>query len=191
MHFSRGLLLLSFLTLALSTAQAMEYTGVLFETKEHAVRFKEDNTGKSFDLLFEDHNVEALLHKLTAKDYISFQGARSSAVNAIRVDSINFVGLHDLLSVWQGDDRYCYSFLNFTEFVIYPTKKSVCGKPPKSGKKYAYTINPTEFNSWVILLSSDQANYVADLVVKSPTSIEISLYDSNTGYILKVIKLRK
>ena len=177
--------------LSLNAALAMDYAGILTQSEHQALRLKDDNSGKVFELTFEDKNVEALFHKLKSKDYVSFSGARSATVSSIRVDSINFVGLNDLLSVWKGDDRYCYAFLNFTEFVIYPIKSSACGKPPKSAKTYAYTINPTEFNNWVILLSNEQANYAADLALKSSTSVEISLYDSNTGYILKVIKLRK
>ena len=189
MHFLKVFLYITLITL--NTAHAMEYTGEIFETKQKALALKEDSSGKNFNLTFENENVEKLLQKLKANDYISFQGARSSNVNSIRVDSINFVGLKDLIAVWKGDDRYCYSFINFTEFIIYPIRNGTCGKPPKLGKKYAYTINPTELTNWVLLLSSDQANYVADLVIKSNNLIEISLYDSNTGYILKVIKLRK
>ncbi len=189
MRFLSQALLLTFITL--TTAQALEYAGVLIASKGPALHLRDHVTGKTFELTSESQIVDTVLQKLKTKDYVSFEGTGTVSKNSVQVDSINFVGLHDLFGVWQADDRYCYAFLSFTEFVIYPSKNSTCGKYTGAGTKYAYTINPTEYNNWVLLLSSDHANYVADLTLKSATSAEISLYDSNTGYILKVIKLRK
>lgn len=174
-----------------SRAQAMVYSGILTQDKDFHLRLKEETTGKTYELTYADSNAANILKKLKKNDFISFTGARNSNISSIRVDSVNYVGLGDLLDIWKGDDHYCYAFTSFKEFAVYPAEKSNCVKYPTYSSKYAYTINPTEQSNWVILLSGSRSNYLADLTVKTAKSIEISLYDSNTGYILKLIKLRK
>ncbi len=174
-----------------SNLWAMSYSGVFIVSEDKKLRLKEESSGKSYELESDSAEVRKILKKLKKEDYISFDGARSATVTSIRVDSVNFVGLHDLLAAWKGDDHYCYNFNSFTEFSIYPKENSQCRTMPKTARKYSYTVNPTEEGNWVILLSDDKANYAADLTVKTSSSIQIQLYDSNTGYILKVIKLKK
>lgn len=170
---------------------AMSYSGVFILSDDKKLRLKDDSSGKSYELESDSSEVKKVLKKLKVDDYVSFDGARSATVTTIRVDSINFVGLHDLLGAWKGDDHYCYNFINFTEFSIYPKEDFKCLTTAKSSRKFSYTVNPTEDGDWVILLSDDQSNYAADLSLKTSNSIQIQLYDSDTGYILKVIRLKK
>ena len=174
-----------------SNLWAMSYSGIFILSEDKKLRLKEGFTGKSYELNSDSIEVRKILKKLKKDDYISFDGARSATVTSIRVDSVNFVGLHDLIAAWRGDDQYCYNFVNFTSFSIYPKENSQCQINPKSSRKYSYTVNPTDDGNWVILLSDEEANYVADLTLKTSRSIQIQLYDSNTGYILKLIKLKK
>ncbi len=170
---------------------AMMYSGVLFNSEEGKLELKDDSSGKKFDLTFSSAIIQSTVAKLKAGDYLSFEGARSSSIASIRIDSVNFVGLKDLLGVWQGEDKYCYNFTSFTEIKMYHRTKSKCAANSRSLRKYAYTINPSENVNWVLLLTDDKANLAADLTVKSANLVEISLYDSATGLILRIIKLRK
>ena len=168
----------------------MIYSGVIVENTSKSFRIKESRIGKTFDLAFTTPTDEKMAVNLKVNDFISFDGARNSTTNTIRVNSINYVGLKDLIAKWKGDDNYCYDFSSFTELLVYPSVKSTCQEAGTLLRKYAYTLNPSE-PDWMILLSDDQANYVADLVLKNGKSVEMSLYDSDTGDILKYIKLRK
>ena len=91
----------------------MLYSGVITKTSPDGYRIKESRINKSYDLIFTNPNIENMLSKLKLNDYISFEGARSSTTNKIRIESINYVGLSDLLGLWQGDDTYCYNFVSF------------------------------------------------------------------------------
>ncbi len=183
-----GLLLLLLLTYSPQTF-SMLYSGVITKVQTE-IRIKEARLEKTFALSFASPQIEKMVRQLAPNDFISFDGARSSETNTIRVDSINYVGLATLLKTWQGDDNYCYSFTSFTEMKIYLARAASCKFTPVVVRKYAYTINPGS-PDWMILLSDNQGNYIADLSVKNERAAEISLYDSNTGDILRVIKLRK
>ena len=169
---------------------AMNYSGVITRSDLKKYRIKEARLQKTFTLVFENLQLENLFKKLKEHDFISIEGARSSTSTTIRVDSIHYVGLHDLIGNWKGDDNYCYRFKSFTHLIIFPAQKKNCKMEIVAGREYAYTINPTE-HDWLLLLSDNQANYVADFILKNSNSVEMSLYDSNTGDILRTIKLRK
>ncbi len=170
-------------------ALSMVYSGVVTTTQKK-VRIKETRLQRSFDLTFSSPEIESLIRQLAVNDHVSFEGIRSSDSNIIRVNSVHYVGLINLVATWRGDDNYCYSFTSFTELKIYTSKKSRCNFTPSLSRRYAYTINPGQ-PGWMILLSDNSANYVADLAIKNSRLAEISLYDLNTGDILRVIKLRK
>ena len=171
-------------------AFAMLYSGMITKSSPNNYRIKESRINKSYDLVFADPNIEIMLSKLKVDDFITFEGARSSTANTIRIKSVNYVGLKDLLGIWQGDDTYCYNFTSFTELWIYFRTSPSCAVRPIDGRVYAYTINPSD-PDWIILLSDNQANYVGDVIVNNEKSVKVSLYDSNTGNILRHINLKR
>ena len=85
----------------------MLYSGVIMKSSPNNYRIKESRINKSYDLIFTDTNIEIMLSKLKVDDFITFEGARSSTANTIRIKSINYVGIKELLGIWQGDDAYC------------------------------------------------------------------------------------
>ena len=168
----------------------MLYSGMITRSSPNSYRIKESRINKSYDLIFTNPNIENMLSKLKVNDFITFEGARSSTTNTIRIESINYVGLNDLLGLWQGDDTYCYNFVSFTELWIYFRTGTECSTRAIDGRVYAYTINPSD-PDWIILLSDNQASYIGDVIVIAEGSVKISLYNSNTGNILRHIKLKR
>lgn len=181
--------LLALLLVYSPQAMSIAYSGVVTTTQKK-VRIKEVRLKRSFELIFASPEIENLIRQLSVNDQVSFEGARSAESNVIRVNSVHYVGLMKLLATWRGSDDYCYNFTTFTELIIFPSKKSSCNFEPSFSRKYAYTINPGQ-PGWMMLLSDNSANYVADLAIKNSRLAEISLYDLYTGDILRVIKLRK
>ena len=172
------------------SAFCMLYSGIITKSSPNNYRIKESRINKTYDLNFANPSIENMISKLKVNDYITFEGARSSTTNTIRIESVNYVGLNALLGIWQGDDTYCYNFTSFTELWIYLRAGAGCPARPTDGRVYAYTINPSD-PDWVILLSDNQANYIGDVTVISEGSVKFSLYDSNTGNILRHIKLKR
>lgn len=185
------LLILAFFS---ANSFAAQFEGFL-TTYKSQLAISEKQTKKKYYITVFSIEIEQQLAKLKPNDFISFDGFINLATNTVEVFSINYVGLRDLLGSWSSDDIYCYEFTNFTEMAIYiRSRDSKCGSKNVnlvSKKKFmTYTINPAS-SGWLILMSGDSASYAGDLTIKNSRRIDLSLYDSETGDILRKIILRK
>lgn len=133
--------------------------------------------------------TDAVLKKLKHGDFISVEGQKTKTGNTINVESINYVGLKSLLGIWVGDDDYCYIFDSFTEFSIAPLVKGKKCTPPTT-PSYTYLASPS-VQSWLLLISGQRNIYVGDLTFIGPRDAQIQLFDSETGDILRTLRLRR
>lgn len=137
-------------------------------------------------------NSTALLavhfNKLTSGDFISVEGVKNAAQNSITVKSINYVGLYRLLGSWVGNEPYCYNFVNHNFFTVTHKVNERCTEDLAS--EYTYLINP-DAQAWVVLVSGEYNSYVGDIRLLSSQKLEIDLYDSESGAILRQLSLRK
>ncbi|MFZ3229463.1 MAG: hypothetical protein WA160_04610 [Pseudobdellovibrio sp.] len=188
--------LLSFLITAFVIAlspqlQALNFSGFVSRSVTGKLKLKDERLNKNFELTCKDPSVKNALKKLKTGDYLSFDGLKDPYKSKVLIDSINFVGLSQLLATWQGDDNYCYSFTSFNEFSIYPKSKITnCSDPKVIPRNFAYSISSSDTN-WFVLISDNEASYTADLNIINPTKAEITLYDPNTGTVLRLVKLSK
>lgn len=144
---------------------------------------------KQYTLVGSTKITEDVLKKLRHGDFISVEGQKIKNGTAINVESINYVGLKSLLGVWLGDDNHCYTFGSFTEFSISPLvngKKCTVSTSPT----YTYIASPS-IQSWLLLISGQRNIYVGDLKFISPRDAQIQLFDSETGDILRTLRLRR
>ncbi len=133
--------------------------------------------------------INKLINSLKTGDFISLEGELSEPKSALRVSLINYVGLTALLGNWIGNDSYCYNFLSFTEFSV--SKLNVEKKClPPSRPNFTYLVSPGEA-ALVMLISGENGSYIGDLSFNTSRDLEIKLYDSETGGILRKIHLRK
>lgn len=128
------------------------------------------------------------LNKMTTGDFISVEGVRNAAQNTITVKSINYVGLHSLTGSWVSNEPYCYNFVNHNLFTVTRKINERCTEELAS--EYTYLINP-HAQGWVVLVSGEYNSYVGDIHLLNKQSLEIDLYDSETGAILRQLSLRK
>lgn len=144
---------------------------------------------KIYTLESTSSSVSAFLKRLKSGDFISLEGSRSSDWSKVNVTEINYVGLKELLGIWIGDDAFCYNFSSFTEFnITAPAKGKKCA--PTMSPNYTYIASPS-LKSWVLLISGARTSYVGDLRFINSKKIQIDLFDSETGDILRTINLRK
>lgn len=170
------------------TAQASTYVGKIAKTKSQLF-FIDDVNKKPFSLTSSTPIIATYINKLSDGDFISIEGSKNNVQNTITINSVNYIGLSVLLGTWLGEDSYCYHFTSFTEFSIsYQEIGKTC--LPTSTPSYTYFVNPTT-TKWVMLLAGERGSYVGDLTINSPKDVQIELYDSETGDILRHIRLRK
>ncbi len=177
--------------LILSNATAANYDGVVSTlNQKRAITLK--STGKKYSIVPASTEIALQMSKLKVNDFISLEGRIDDKQSTITVNSMNYVGLKDLLGNWVGDDDYCYAFLSFSNLSIFTkTVMNTCDfHVDRLSRDFSYTINPATA-SWLVLLSDNEDSYIMDLVVRSKVAAELSLYDTRSGDILREIKLRR
>ncbi len=188
MKFLYGLLFTLSLTLTLNAAT---YEGLVFTPRgKSTIALK--STGKKYLLVPANDEIASQISKLKSTDFVSLDGHLNNEQQIISVQSLNYVGLHDLLGDWSGDDDYCYSFASFSDLRIFiKNDKNKCDfQESHKSRDFGYTINPAT-QGWLVLLSDNDDSYLMDLAIKSKTTVELSLYDSQSGDILRNIKLKR
>ncbi|MBC7419732.1 MAG: hypothetical protein H7328_03295 [Bdellovibrio sp.] len=175
-----------------TAALAADYEGIVTKYKSK-LALLESKSQKKMTIIFKNIEIESQVRKLAPGDYISFEGVRSSIDQTIRIESLNFVGLKSIVGKWTGNDGFCYEFANFNEMYVFIQGKTKCdfAKRAELNARYlTYTINPTT-SGWLALISDDTASYAGEILLKSPVTASLSLYDSDSGDILKTIILKK
>ncbi len=171
---------------------ATDYEGsiTLYKSKLALI---ESKTQKKLTLTFKNIEIQSQVKNLSPGDFVSFEGVRSSTEAKISIISLNYVGLKTLVGRWTGDDKFCYDFVNFNEVYVFLREKEKCDFTMRSdltSRYLTYTINPTA-SGWLALFSDDMASYAGEISFKSSVRASLSLYDSNSGDILKTIVLKK
>jgi|GEM_PF-4198541 len=167
---------------------ASTYQGVIIKKALQPI-FKADADGKTYLLTAGSISVSIYLSKLSVGDYLSLEANNNSIPNKLTVSSVNYMGLKVLLGTWTDDVSRCYHFKSFTEFSI-STQISQNKCVPSFSPIYTYIVNPSSTN-WSILISGARNSYVGDLKFKTPSEVQIELFDSETGDTLKTLHLRK
>lgn len=175
-----------------SFAFATDYDGIVTRYKSK-LAIVESKSQKTLVFTFKNLEIQSQIKNLSPGDYISFEGVRSSTETSISITSLNYIGLKALIGNWSGNDNFCYEIINFNEMYVFKREKARCDfklRTSLNSRYLTYTINPT-VGAWLALISDDVNSYVAEVRFKSSVSASLSLYDSDSGDILKTIVLKK
>lgn len=180
-------LLVTVVVLAISAlSQAAIYEGDVQKSRNNIfVINKADN--KKY-LLNSTAQLAVQLGKLTTGDFVSVEGSANTTQKNITVRSINYVGLRSMIGSWVGNEPYCYNFVNYNLFTVTRKVNDRCTEDIAS--EYTYLVNP-HVQAWVVLVSGEYNSYVGDIHLLNSQSLEIDLYDSESGAILRQLSLRK
>ena len=169
------------------TAFGLKFDGDIIKTNEKNYIFLKSEQ-KAYRLIGNSTLIDSYLTKLNEGDFVSVEANKNLELNAINVANINYVGLRDLLGTWTSDDNHCYNFVSHTDFYVTKRLGEVCGNLEKID--YTYLINPNSKN-WVMLVAGHFDSYLGDILIVNKKNVEISLYDSDTGHIVRQLVLRK
>jgi hypothetical protein len=151
-----------------------------------------------YSLKFSSEVIEKVIDRLVTDDFIATQAKDTSTETekSLTISSINYVGLNILLGTWVGDDKVCYNFKNFTTLYIFNKNSSgECIQPAATTdtstlRKLNYFVNPDD-SVWTLLISNSQIQYAAELLINNSKSLQLNLFDEQTGAILRKTNLRR
>jgi hypothetical protein len=169
------------------------YQGTLV-VSEAGLFLKQLESNVLIELTFQDPSSAIVLRRLSQGDFVSLQAIKATPIQVV-VTSINYIGLVSLLGTWLGDDNVCYYFRSFTSFLIFnPDTNGACTLSPsideKKSRRMSYFITPDD-KDWFLLISDKSAQYAAELIIKNSKTIQLNLFDEQTGDILSKVILRR
>lgn len=184
-----------------SFAFARTYTGYIERSNNTFYVIKND---LKLELQFADASMHKVLQNLTNRDYISVDAnllpAEENAKKAIKVilvSSINYVGLYEMIGFWKDKNGLCYYFIGFTNIKVFipgPQLKCHPRSIPEINRSnltsYNYFINPDD-DSWMMLISNEKSQYLAELSTISSTKKKLVMYNAEDGKELPTVILYK
>ncbi len=142
-----------------------------------------------------DPQIAQVFKKLKNNDYISVEGEVIST--DLVVSSITFVGLKELLGLWQSQHGTCFYFTNYTQFKTFtPQLNSGCSlkmistiNQEETLLDYKYVITPSK-DRWNIVISKEQDQYLAEYDNTNSMIKKLKIFDSETGEMTSTLVLR-
>ena len=179
------LLFLSF-SLCCVTALADDIAGVvrwqdsqplLLVDKSRLVRLKSVNARLTQDLM-----------RLKGGDFLVGTGTYASDRTSITLDTIDMVGLYQLLGFWYNANLDVYEFQDFNRLNLYATQVLPTTAVAKKVKSLNYTLSPDDNNRWSLFLVDDAAVHIGSLEFVNRL-VKLSIIDPKTGQVSETVVL--
>lgn len=164
---------------------AEKFSGFVSIEKSQVYLVMNNNGANYSRLVIRPYSQEAKenLSKLHDRDYISGVGNFTSD-KTLLVESIDFVGLRQLLGVWVGDNTWI-NFRDFTTANMYSQNPEA---PQKTELEYSVTSAPGA--DWTIFFAGENTVNVASLSLGKQRAV-LQFFDAETGQMTKKVELTK
>ena len=186
--YMKFLLLFVFCCLSAFSSHATQFEGHVIKLK-NKLYFSDGKDPRKYVLSGSTPLLTIYINKLDDGDFVSIEAAKTSGNDTLVVQSINYVGLQEIIGTWiTSDMQDCYIFTSYTEFHI---ASRINGRCVSDGDEvYNYFVNPST-KQWIVLIAGQNDSYVGDIELSYLNRIEIKLYNSEDGTILRQLSLRK
>lgn len=169
------------LTLTSTASLADTFAGIL-NIKNDGYYLVDSNLNTDIPLKAGTTVVKDKLALLKTRDFV--MGAGEMINNVWVVNSIDFVGLRDLIGLWMGNTTYL-NFKDFSRVHIYHPGKIT------EQSDLNYSISPGQKNQWKVFFSNESQVVLSTLILNDNQSATIQFYDSETGEVNAKIDLKK
>lgn len=187
--FSSFLLLLLVLVGLPATALSLQGRVYTESNKPH-IYFQ----GKLLPLYSHNFNIQSDINELKEGDYISGSGDLNVNQTALYMQSIDSVGLIDLLGIWHTSKWDVFEFIDFSRLNLYASRIQLFTQSPTifGFQSIRYSISPGfQPNQWSILLVDPQGVQIGSLRISKGKWLEIDILDQATGKVLQRVTLSK
>jgi hypothetical protein len=134
------------------------------------------------------------LQNLKTGDFIVGRGTLPTAIstpdqqNVVQLESIESVGLTELLGSWRSDNWEVFEFKDFTQLNLYQPTPNLSGPALQKTGQFQYVLAPDQGDRYSIFLSDDHSIQVGSIEFNS-TGIALTVFDSQTGKVSQNISL--
>jgi hypothetical protein len=153
------------------------------------------DTGQRNLRIFAAASITSDLNKLKTGDGLVARGAIDANGRSLNIQSIESVGLRELLGSWHGPQREVFEFADFSRLNLYApgpvggesSKESADG--PTAGH-YHYVLAPEAGRGYSIFMSDNTTVHLGSIVV-TDAIVHLTVFDSKTGQISESISLKR
>jgi hypothetical protein len=140
-------------------------------------------------------NVLKCLRRLRPLDLVIVQGSINSLRQVLTVDSIDRIGLQELLGAWNSDRWEIFEFKTFSLLDLYIPSISSGGNGGRHSltghaRSFRYAITPEPDDVFSIFMTDDSDVRMGFLKVL-PNKLVITVLDQKNGKVAEVISLSR
>lgn len=133
------------------------------------------------------------LRKLSSGDFVVGRGTIQVQQKTARLESIETLGLRQLLGSWKSSRWEVYEFRDFNRMTLYiPAVRNyslAIAVPLKKAQEFSYFLAPEQDNRYSIFLMAEDKTITTGSIEVQDGRIQLSVIDSQTGEIRENISL--
>ncbi len=131
------------------------------------------------------------LRRLKTGDLITAQGSVLSETKKVHLESIDSLGIQQLLGTWKSDRYEIFEFKDFNQLNLYiPTYKAEGGISFSQTHSLSYVVTPAEGDGFSIFITDDSEVKLAFLELqKNKLNLTVTQFKNNSGLVTENISL--
>lgn len=127
------------------------------------------------------------LARMRPGDFLSSSGTWLAERSVLNVETINFVGLRNIIGAWHTDDWQVFDFKSFTQLSLYRMAPPPNAMIPNN-QNYDYAIIPDIGGKWALMLADNKNVHIGSLEIRERV-LSIKIIDSATGRVSESLTL--
>lgn len=134
---------------------------------------------KKYEIITKSQEIISIIDRLSDNDFVSTSGEIRN--NRLHAEAINLIGLSNLIGSWKNETQL-YNFKNYTDLQVFNFNYTKSNAPQVKKINYKYSLAPNEADGgWVMFLSSRNNHNLFTMFKLTDSTLEIFIFDSNTG----------
>lgn len=132
------------------------------------------------------------LQKMREGDFIVGRGEILTDRKIIALESIETVGLRQILGTWRSANWNVFEFKDFNRLTLYTAQAAPAHSTPRvtAKRQMSYTLAPGNGDSWSIFMADKQGVQIGELRFGTGARrMNMTLYDYDTGRITQRLEL--
>ena len=169
-------------------AHADTVRGFIRSQADGTVFIEVDPSQPKYRIVASNSTMTVDLMALKVGDYVIARGSLSPGDQTAHLDSIESLGLQEILGSWQADSERVFEFKDFTRLNLYRSLHDSSGTTLAKTKQFDYVIAPDSGARYSIFLSDNTSVHVGSVEFLSDT-VQLTILDPKTGSVAENISL--
>lgn len=188
--FIFGFLLATFVSLLSLPASADSLSGLISSNGTNLV-FIPDSNRVPFVVQTMSMAAASTLTRLSDGDLIIANGSLDTQRGVALIESVDFVGLKQIIGRWYTrDSKGIMRFNTYQDVDVISLVLASGSATVVAQKSLKYTVSPSNGGDWIMFLSDERSTQMGSFYIKDNVAT-LKLFNTQTGDVSQVIRLQK